>query len=209
VGRSLEILTLAKSVSFFLSFDSDLTRMDYRLACPAHPRLAGRNTVGLEFWDTQGHLAFAEVSASAFTKTDVDLMCFEHNEEDETEEEETINNWIDKVKNRAPKCTTILVLTKADLLKPAVVDDLKMTRDEFAKQYGAKFLAITSAKNDWDVTSLLMHIADCPKAPTPESVVIGGNGCGGDGGGSSPVLGDCQWVLNDVLLIIFVESLIR
>jgi GTPase SAR1 family protein len=131
------------------------------------------SVVDLEIWDTPGQPAFNEVAASAFTKTDVALICFEHNEKDKTEEEETIKKWIDKVKIRAPNCTTILVLTKADLLDTAVVEDLKMTRDEFVKQYGAKFLAITSAKNDWDVTSLLARIADCPNVPMEELLLDG------------------------------------
>ena len=160
VGKTCLIASFYKQ-----SFDFNMTAN----VAPACSFSDIRNTNGynvrLQIWDTAGQEKYLAVNQLFFRDSEVALVCFEANDPTSID---SINDWVKRVKDEAPNCELLFVLTKCDLKTPEEIQQLKKTVMPIISPYNPKTLFVTSALTREGVNDVFNAAADTfkPKGAT-------------------------------------------
>ena len=114
----------------------------------------GRN-VELQIWDTAGQERFQSISQMFYRDSQVAFVCYD------TTTEETVENWIAKVREEVPQVIVFLVSTKCDQLSNEEMAECLAKGKEMCEKFRAKAHVVTSAKKGMGVKELFKEAAKC------------------------------------------------
>lgn len=111
----------------------------------------------LQVWDTAGQERFQATTKSFYRGTNVALICFDSSDE---ESRNSINSWVNAVKDVQEKCIFYLVATKSDILADdsEPIEEFLLNQVNESGTFTKSFL--TSAKVGTNVRDVFTSIAD-------------------------------------------------
>ena len=115
----------------------------------------GVTPVELQIWDTAGQERFQSISQMFYRDSRVAFVCFDGKQQD------TIENWVSRVRGEVPECIIFLVATKGDTLSEEEISELNHSGTELVAKYKAKSFLVTSAKTGNGVKDLFEAAALC------------------------------------------------
>ena len=136
--------------------------------CSTTIELSDKSQVELHIWDTAGQERFQSIGGMFYRDSDIAFVCFEKGLQ------ESIPDWIGRVRKQVPDCIIFLVTTKSDMLTEDEKNELLATRDDLLDKNDAKEFFLTSAQKGEGVKELFTAAAKCVEqicAPATPAVV--------------------------------------
>ena len=124
-------------------------------SCNAIIEVPGNKKVELQIWDTAGQERFQAISQMFYRDSHIAFVCFDGKQQD------TIENWVSRVRGEVPECIIFLVATKGDTLSEEEISELNHSGTELVAKYKAKSFLVTSAKTGNGVKDLFEAAALC------------------------------------------------
>ncbi|OHS99961.1 small GTP-binding protein [Tritrichomonas foetus] len=122
-------------------------------SCTATVTLDNARKVDLQIWDTAGQERFQSISQMFYRDSHVAFVCYD------IENTESIDQWVERVRQSVPECVIFLVTTKADLLTTDQQTECADKGNAAAKRLNCKLHLLTSAQNGLGVKELFMNAA--------------------------------------------------
>lgn len=122
-------------------------------SCTATVKLDGNVSVCLQIWDTAGQERFQSISQMFYRDSHVAFVCYDKDRED------TVEQWVERVRTQVPQCNIILVTTKADLLSQEEQTSAAERGAALMKTLNCKLHLLTSASTGLGVKELFTHAA--------------------------------------------------
>ena len=122
-------------------------------SCTATIAIEGNRKVNLQIWDTAGQERFQSISQMFYRDSQVAFICYD------SENEDSIEQWVNRVRQSVPECVLFLVTTKADLMTADQQTQAAGKGNEYAKKYNCKLHLLTSAANGLGVKDLFTNAA--------------------------------------------------
>ncbi|KAH0794148.1 small GTP-binding protein [Histomonas meleagridis] len=122
-------------------------------SCTATITLDDGAKVNLQIWDTAGQEKFQSISQMFYRDSNVAFVCYDH------ERDNTIEEWVNRVRNSVPECKIFLVTTKSDLLTQEQQTECVEKGNEYLQRYGACIHLLTSACSGFGVKELFQEAA--------------------------------------------------
>jgi small GTP-binding protein len=136
-------------------FDSQALPTVAPASCAASVTLENNIQVELQIWDTAGQERFQSISKMFYRDANVALVCYDSTTND------SIGNWIGKVREEVSDCIIFLVATKVDLLDEDQTAECLRFGEEKQGEFGARVHLLTSSLNATGVTELFTEAAKC------------------------------------------------
>lgn len=116
-------------------------------SCSATVKI-GDKSVDLQIWDTAGQEKFLSISQMFYRDADIAFVCFT------SESKDSIEKWVERIRQQSPNCTIFLVLTKSDLLSPEETSQLHEYTLKVKDKIEASCVVITSSATGNGVSDL-------------------------------------------------------
>ena len=123
-------------------------------SCSAVLEIDGKK-IDLQIWDTAGQERFQSISQMFYRDSHVAFVCFD------AKNVNSVENWINRVRDEVPECIIYLVATKSDMLTQEETNDLNQKGQEMLTKFHAKNFLLTSAKTGSGVSDLFASAAQC------------------------------------------------
>ncbi|KAH0790691.1 small GTP-binding protein [Histomonas meleagridis] len=122
-------------------------------SCTATVTLDDGAKVNLQIWDTAGQERFQSISQMFYRDSHVAFVCYD------LEREDTIEEWISRVRKFVPDCKIFLVTTKSDLLTQEQQTECVERGNEYLQRFGANLHLMTSASSGFGVKEIFQEAA--------------------------------------------------
>lgn len=109
--------------------------------------------VNLQVWDTAGQEKYQSISQMFYRDSKVVIVCYTYDEEN------SIKQWIERVRSQVPDCNVILVTTKADLLTQKQQTEIIERGNEYVEKYRCSAHLISSAKTEFGIKEIFQEAA--------------------------------------------------
>lgn len=169
VGSSGVGKTSLVSAFFENPFDNQDLPTVAPASCTATVTLDDGTKVVLQIWDTAGQERFQSISQMFYRDSHVAFVCYD------LEREDTVEQWVDRVRNQVPQCNILLVTTKADLLSQEDQVSCADRGAELMRRLNCKLHLLTSSATGLGVKELFQHAGKFYaeiNPPTTETVKV-------------------------------------
>lgn len=120
-------------------------------------RRSDGSTANILLWDTSGQERYNSISQLFFRNAKAAVVCFDVTN---MESAESIDRWIELVKDEAGDVDIFIAGLKGDLLDPGKLAEVSAIANEFSKKAGGNGGFITSSKAGFGVEELFKSVAD-------------------------------------------------
>ncbi|OHT01936.1 small GTP-binding protein [Tritrichomonas foetus] len=130
-------------------------------SCSATVTLDDGTKVCLQIWDTAGQERFQSISQMFYRDSHVAFVCYDN------EREESVEQWVERVRQQVPNCNILLVTTKSDLLSEEEQTACAERGADLMRTLNCKLHLLTSSATGLGVKELFQHAAQFYTVLTP------------------------------------------
>lgn len=123
--------------------------------CGNTVKLNNGKVIDLHIWDTAGQERFQSIGQMFYHGSEVAFVCYDF------QNINSVEDWVQRVRDQEDKCIIFLVLTKKDLLDSDKLDQVTRQGNELMEKVGAKLNIQTSASTGFGIKDLFESAANC------------------------------------------------